>query len=170
MRNILPEERIEDKIYFIRGRKVMLDHDLAILYKVSTKVLVQAVKRKIDRFPTDFMFQLNKQENQILRSQFVTSSWGGRRYLPFAFAEQGVAMLSSVINSKRAIQVNIQIMRIFTKLRKILTSHSELMRKIDTLEKKYDQQFRVVFDAIKALVSVPETKKISIGFLRDRGK
>ena len=170
MRNILPEERIEDKIHLIRGHKVMLDHDLAILYKVSTKVLVQAVKRKIDRFPIDFMFQLSKQENQILRSQFVTSRWGGRRYLPFAFTEQGVAMLSSVINSKRAILVNIQIMRIFTKLRKILASHSELMRKIDALEKKYDQNFKVVFDAIKALVTVPETKKINIGFLKDRDK
>ena len=168
MVGLVPSERIESKIYIIRGQKVMLDSDLAELYDVKTKVLLQAVKRNADRFPNDFMFQLSEQEYKILRSQFVTSNWGGRRYLPFAFTEQGVAMLSSILKSKRAIHVNIQIMRTFTKLRQVLVTHEGLKRKIEALERKYDQQFRVVFDAIKALVEPNEAKKGKIGFMRKK--
>jgi phage regulator Rha-like protein len=166
MSNIIPEERIERVIYLIRGQKVMLDRDLANLYGVETKVLIQAVKRNIDRFPYDFMFRLNKGESKILRSQFVTSSWGGRRYMPFVFTEQGVAMLSSVLKSKRAVQVNIQIMRTFTKLRQILSSHKEILRKIEAMEKKYDGQFKIVFDAIKQLIKPTDKSDKKIGFLR----
>lgn len=161
----VPAEMIEDKIYFIRGEKVMLDADLAKLYGVETKVLLQAVKRNIVRFPPDFMFQLTNQEVVILRSQFVTSSkWGGRRYPPYAFSEQGVAMLSSVLNSPRAIKVNIEIIRTFARLRQMLSSNAELSRRLNDLEKKYDAQFRVVFDAIRSLMTPPEPKKRKIGF------
>jgi len=170
MNEIIPHELIEKKIYLIRGQKVMLDADLAELYDVQTKVFLQAVKRNIDRFPDDFMFQLTKEEFTNLRSQFVTSSWGGRRYLPYAFTEQGVAMLSSVLNSKRAIHVNIQIMRTFTKIREMLASNADLSRRLDELEKKYDAQFRVVFDAIRQLMSPVETKEKRIGFLREKEK
>ena len=149
----------------------MLDADLATLYGVETKVLVQAVKRNIDRFPADFMFQLTKQEFDDLRSQTVTSSWGGRRYPPYAFTEQGVSMLSSVLRSKRAIQVNIEIMRAFVQLRRILASHADLARKLSALEKKYDAQFKVVFDAIRGLMAPPEPKKKrEIGFSPSRDK
>jgi hypothetical protein len=137
----------------------MLDSDLAELYGVATKVLIQAVKRNIDRFPDDFMFQLTKQELGNLRSQFVTSSWGGRRYPPYAFTEQGVAMLSSVLRSDRAIHVNIEIMRAFVRLRQMLASNVELSRKLAALEKKYDAQFKVVFDAIRELMTPPAPKK-----------
>jgi phage regulator Rha-like protein len=148
----------------------MLDADLAALYGVETKQLVRAIKRNISRFPPDFMFQLSKDDFENLRCHFGTSSqWGGRRYPPYAFTEQGVAMLSSVLKSKRAIQVNIEIMRTFVRLRRILASHAELARKLDVLEKKYDAQFRVVFDAIRQLSSPPEsepeTPKKRIGFL-----
>ncbi len=143
----------------------MIDHDLAALYGVETKVLIQAVKRNLERFPEDFMFLLTEKEFKILRSQFVTSSWGGRRYIPYVFTEQGVAMLSSVLRSKRAIQVNIQIMRTFTKLKSLLATHKDLQRKIEEMEKKYDQQFRVVFDAIRALITPPAPKRKKIGFL-----
>lgn len=173
-KTLVSEELIENKIYFIRGKKVMFDKDLAILYGVSTKVLNQSVKRNADRFPEDFMFQLDRKEADIfLRSQIVTSKKGGRRYVPYAFTEQGVAMLSSVLKSKRAIQVNIQIMRIFTKIRKMIISNRELRIKIEQMEKKYDDQFKVVFEAIKKILvtSVKEiykpTKKI--GF-RERSK
>src|SRR4030042_6237664 len=120
---IIPQEIIENKILFIRGKKVMLDKDLAMLYGVETKVLNQAIKRNITRFPEDFMFQLTSEEFQNLRSQIVTSSWGGQRYFPYAFTENGVAMLSSVLNSERAVDVNIQIMRTFTRLREMLLTH-----------------------------------------------
>ena len=152
----------------------MLDTDLARLYGVSAKRLNEAVRRNRDRFPDDFIFQLAGEEfgdltRQIdalnLRSQFATSSWGGRRYLPYAFIEQGVAMLSSVLRSKRAIQVNVEIMRAFVRLRRLLASNQELARKFETLEKKYDAQFRVVFDAIRRLMTPPEPKKRNIGFL-----
>lgn len=156
---VIPLERIESHILLIRGHKVMLDADLAALYEVETKVLTQAVKRNIGRFPADFMFQLTKQEFNNLRSQFVTSSWGGRRYPPYAFTEQGVAMLSSVLNSERAVRVNIEIMRAFVRLRQMLTSNVDLARKLAVLEKKYDAQFRVVFDAIRELMVPPEPKK-----------
>ena len=166
MNKLIPLEIIENKIYLIRGKKVMLDKDLANLYAVKTKVLLQTMKRNIDRFPHDFMFQLNKKEAGILRSQIVTSSWGGRRYLPFAFTEQGVAMLSSILRSKRAIQVNIQIMRTFVKLRRMVSSHRRILKKIEAMESKYDKQFRIVFDAIKALIEQPYEKSKKIGFLR----
>jgi hypothetical protein len=165
---IVPLEIIENRIYLIRGHKVMIDRDLAELYGVGTKVLVQAVKRNSDRFPPDFMFQLSQDESGILRSQTVTSRWGGRRYLPYVFTEQGVAMLSSVLNSDRAIQVNIAIMRTFVKLREMMASHKDLARKLDELEEKYDTQFRVVFDAIRQLMASPAAaKKRKIGFGRD---
>src|SRR4030066_679990 len=170
MKAIIPVEMIEKKILLIRGEKVMLDADLAVLYGVETKMLVRAVKRNVDRFPSDFMIQLNKEEFENLRFQFGTSSrWGGRRYLPYAFTEQGVAMLSSVLNSDRAIKVNIEIMRAFVSLRQLLASNAELARKLDALEKKYDHQFKVVFDAIKQLMTPPDTKKKNkIGFRRDK--
>ncbi len=158
------KERIERRILLVRGEKVMLDADLAGLYRVSTKALVQAVKRNRDRFPEDFMIQLRADELENLRSQIVTSSagrWGGRRYPPYAFTEQGVAMLSSVLRSANAIRVNIEIMRAFVRLRHILRSHAELARKIDALEKKYDARFRIVFDAIRELMQPPRPR---IGF------
>ena len=171
MKALIPVEMIEKKILLIRGEKVMLDADIAELYGVETKMLVRAVKRNIDRFPSDFMIQLNRKEFENLRFQFGTSSrWGGRRYLPYAFTEQGVAMLSSVLNSERAVKVNIEIMRAFVRLRQMLASNAELARKLDALEKKYDHQFKVVFDAIKQLMIPPDTKKKSkIGFRRDKG-
>ena len=153
-KSIIPQERIEKSILLIRGHKVMLDSDLAELYDVTTKVLVQAVKRNIERFPEDFMFQLTREEFDNLRSQIVTSSWGGRRYPPYAFSEQGIAMLSGVLKSKRAIHVNIEIMRAFVKLREMLASHKDLARKLNTLERKYDTQFRVVFDGIREIYPV----------------
>jgi hypothetical protein len=160
--------KITDKIYRIRGHKVMLDRDLAELYDVETKVLKQAVKRNVERFPEDFMFKLKKTEFDNLRSQIVTSSWGGTRYLPIAFTEQGVAMLSSVLRSKRAIQVNIQIMRAFTQLRKMLFTHKDLRRKIEAMEKKYDEQFQIVFEAIKLLFEEDEKPKKKIGYIKER--
>ena len=156
---LIPRERISQAILLLRGQKVMLDADLAVLYGVETKTLVQAVKRNIERFPEDFMFQLTKQEFDNLRSQSVTSSWGGRRYPPYAFTEQGVAMLSSVLRSERAVQVNIEIMRAFVSLRQMLVTNTALARKLATLEKKYDAQFKVVFDAIRELMKPPEPKK-----------
>jgi len=161
----IPIERIERAIFLIRGQKVMLDADLAALYEVETKALVQAVKRNIERFPEDFMFQLSSQEFANLRSQIVTSSWGGRRTSPYAFTEQGVAMLSSVLRSKRAVQVNVEIMRTFVRLREMLASHKDLAHKLEALEKKYDAQFKAVFDAIRQLMIPPEPpKRGRIGF------
>ena len=163
---LVPPERIERSILLIRGQKVMLSADLAELYQVEPRVLVQAVKRNIARFPEDFMFQLTEKEFSNLKSQFVISSWGGlRRARPYAFTEQGVAMLSSVLRSKRAIQVNIEIMRAFVRLRRMLASHADLARKLEALEKKYDAQFKVVFEAIRELMKPLETKKRPIGFL-----
>lgn len=160
----IPAERIEQSILLIRGHKVMLDADLAALYGVETGALVRAVKRNIERFPPHFMFQLSKEEFEILRSQTGISRWGGRRYLPYAFTEQGVAMLSSVLRSKQAIQVNIAIMDTFVRLRRMLSSHKELARKLAALEKKYDAQFKIVFDAIRQLMTPPDTKRRQIGF------
>jgi len=163
--SVVPVERIEKRIFFLRGQKVMLSPDLAELYQVKPRVLVQAVKRNIDRFPKDFMFQLSKDEFANLKSQIVTSSWGGlRRATPYAFTEQGVAMLSSVLRSKRAIQVNIEIMRVFVRLRQMLASNAELARKLQLLEKKYDVRFRVVFEAIRQMMKPPEPKRHPIGF------
>jgi len=164
-KSLIPVDRIEKAILLIREQKVILDADLAELYGVETKMLVRAVKRNINRFPTDFMFQLSKEEFDNLRFHFGTSSdWGGRRYPPYAFTEQGVAMLSSVLRSQRAIQVNIEIMRAFIRLRKMLASHVELARKLDALEKKYDAQFKQVFEAIRRLMAAPEPKRRPIGF------
>jgi hypothetical protein len=162
----VPMERIQKTIYLVRGQKVMLDRDLAVLYQVPTKVLKQAVKRHADRFPADFMFALDRGEFMNWRSQFVTSNSDrmGLRHAPMAFTEQGVAMLCSVLNSPRAIQVNIAIMRAFVQLRAILATHADLARKLEELEKKYDAQFRVVFDAIRQLMTPPDPPRKKIGF------
>lgn len=160
-----PVERIERTILLIRGEKVLLSQQLAELYGVPVRILNQAVKRNQDRFPGDFMFQLTRNEFLNLKSRFVTSSWGGlRRALPYAFTEQGVAMLSSVLHSERAVRANIEIMRAFVRLRQMLASNAELARKLEVLEKKYDRQFKVVFDAIRQLMSPPEAKRREIGF------
>jgi hypothetical protein len=163
-KSIIPEERIERTILYIRGHKVMLDKDLAELYSITTSNLNKAVSRNIDRFPDDFMFRLSEEEFKNLKFQFGTSSWGGTRKLPRAFTEQGVAMLSSVLHSKRAIQVNVEIMRTFVRIRQMLTSNAELARKLAALEKKYDAQFKVVFDAIRSLMTPPEKPKKRIGY------
>lgn len=170
MDGVVLQKLIEQKIFFIRGQKVMLDKDLADLYHVKPRRLREQVKRNIERFPEDFMFQLNESEVDLMVSQNATPSrkyLGG--YLPYAFAEQGVAMLSSVLRSGRAVQVNIQIMRAFIKLRKILSTHKELLKKIEEMEKKYDSQFRIVFEAIKELMEPPkkEERRI-IGFRLNR--
>ena len=160
-------EHIESHILLVRGQKVMLDTDLAELYEVDAKVLNQAVKRNLDRFPRDFMFQLTAEETARLRSQFVTLKTGRgqhRKYLPYCFTEQGVAMLSSVLRSKRAVMVNIEIMRAFVRLRQILGAHADLARKLEALERKYDSQFKVVFDAIRELMTPPPAKRRPIGF------
>ena len=163
---LLPQETIESKIFFLRGKRVMLDRDLAILYGVETRALNQAVRRNMRRFPEDFMFQLTKEEMESWKSQIVISNREkmGLRRRPYAFTEQGVAMLSSVLNSDRAIQVNIQIMRTFTKLREMLMAHKDLKRKIEDMEKKYDYQFKIVFDTIKQLLEPPTEPKSKIGF------
>jgi len=166
VKDLVLAERIENRIYFIRGQKVMVDKDLAELYGVPTKVLNQSVKRNIKRFPEDFMFQLTLNEKTELVTncdQFKTLKHSTVN--PYAFTEQGVAMLSSVLNSERAIYVNIQIMRTFMKLKLLLATHKDLQRKIEEMEKKYDQKFRVVFDAIRALITLPEPKRKKIGFL-----
>ena len=173
MKDLIPREVVERKIYLIRGHRVMLDKDLASLYGVETKNLNLQVKRNIRRFPEDFMFQLSKEEN--LRLQIATSSYGGRRYLPYVFTEQGVAMLSSVINSERAIMVNIAIMRAFVRLREILLTHKDLAAKIEALELKHknhdmkfsehDEHIASIFEAIKRLMEPPPApSKPKIGF------
>jgi len=165
---LIPIERIEKSILLIRKQKVMLDSDLAELYGVETKELNKAVKRNLDRFPSDFMFQLSDKEFENLRYQYGTSSsWGGRRYPPYAFTEQGVAMLSSVLQSKRAVEVNIQIMRAFVQLRKMIASNAKLAQKMDHLEKRigsHDVQIKAVFEAIKQLMEPPKKKGKPIGF------
>jgi phage regulator Rha-like protein len=168
---IIPVEMIERKIYLIRGHKVMLDNDLAELYGVETKRLNEQVRRNLKRFPDDFMFQLTEEESESLRSHFATLKSGRgkhRKYSPYAFTEQGVAMLSSVLNSDRSIEVNVQIMRAFVKLREMLSSHKDLARKLADMEKKYDAQFKVVFDAIRQLMSPSVPKKGKIGFRREK--
>lgn len=192
---LIPAELIKQSILLIRGQKVMLDETLAQLYGVETKVLNQAVKRNRDRFPRDFMFRLNKEEWDILRyhfeiskpeflrSQIVTSKTeslrsqiatsklkgGGRRYTPYVFTEQGVAMLSSVLRSERAVKVNIEIMRTFVHLRQMLISHEQLSRKLESLEKKYDKRFKIIFDVLRELMKPPEIKPKPMGF-QDRGR
>jgi hypothetical protein len=181
---IVPKpENVAQLVFFIRGEKVMFDADLAMLYGVTTKALNQAVKRNPQRFPSDFMFQLTKTEHENMRSQIVTTSErkgllrsqivtsnprGGARYLPYAFTEQGVAMLSSVLRSSRAVEVNIAIMRTFVQLRRLMDSNADLARKIEGLEKKYDEKFALVFAAIKQLVTpAPTAPKRQIGFRRE---
>jgi len=185
--SMIPAETIQKAIYLLRGQNVILDRDLAAMYGVPTKALKQAVKRNALRFPPDFMFVLSREEFTAWRSQFVTSNVdraeflrsqsvtsktdlrGGTQYPPMAFTEQGVAMLSSVLNSERAIQVNIAIMRTFTQMRQMIASHTEFARKLADLEKKYDAQFRVVFDAIRQLMTPPEKPRGRIGFkVRER--
>ena len=170
-KEILPVESITSRIYLIRNEKVLLDSNLAELYGVETKRLIQAVKRNINRFPTDFMFHLTTQEFELLRSQIVTSNKGGRRYNPYVFTEQGVAMLSSVLNSERAINVNIAIMRAFVKMRKFMQSTDELARKLRALEKETSKKFadqqeqiQLIFAAIKQLMTDKESPKRKIGF------
>jgi hypothetical protein len=158
-------ERIVSSIFRIRGQNVMLDRDLAGLYEVEVRVLKQAVRRNRKRFPTDFMLELTKGEERSLRSQFVILEKGKySKYLPFAFTEQGVAMLSSVLNSERAIEVNIEIMRAFVRLRQMLSAHKELERRIDALEQRYDGQFKVVFEAIRQLMKTESVPRKRIGF------
>jgi hypothetical protein len=169
----LPDESIEDTILLIREQRVILDHDLARLYGVATKVLNQAVKRNLDRFPQDFMFQLTKAEAQEWerlkrsRSQIVTlnkTRGTNIKYQPYAFTEHGILMLSSVLNSSRAVQVNIQIMRTFVRLREILASNEKLIKRLDKLEERYDAKFKVVFSAIRQVMSPPAVNRNPIGF------
>ena len=171
---LIPAERIAQAILLLRGHKVLLDADLALLYEVETKVLLQAVKRNLERFPADFMFQLSDQEFDHLRSQFVTSSWGGRRYAPYAFTEQGVAMLSTVLRSPKAIAVNIEIMRAFVRLREVLSSNKDLAAKLTALEHKldsHDQAIVGILNAIRELMRPPEPqKKRPIGFVTGEEK
>ena len=163
--SIIPMERIERSILLIRGEKVMLDSDLAELYGVETKALNQAVKRNASRFPADFMFELTAEEWESLRSQSVTLKRGEhRKYLPYAFTEHGALMLANVLNSERAAQTSVQVVSAFVKLRQMLASNAELARKLAALEQKYDAQFKVVFDAIRQLMSPPEKPRREIGF------
>ena len=162
---LIPVERIERTILRLRGHNVMLDADLAAMYGVETRELVRAVGRNPGRFPADFMFRLTRLEFEDLRSQFgISSSWGGRRHLPYAFTEQGVAMLSSVLRSRRAVRVNIEIMRAFVRLRRMLQPNAELAKKLDALETKYDAQFKVVFQAIRDLMMPAPALRKRIGF------
>ena len=156
---------IEKHIFIVRKQKVMLDSDLALIYGVETKSLNQAVKRNLNRFPDDFMFQLSEIEGESLRSQFVTSNKtrGGRRYLPYVFTEHGALMLGNILNSETAIETSIQVVRSFMRLREMVISHSELSKKLSSLETKYDSQFKVVFDAIQKLMVEPEVPQKKIG-------
>jgi phage regulator Rha-like protein len=164
MSKVVPIEAIVSKIYMIRGLKVMLDRDLAELYGVETKQLKRAVRRNIDRFPSDFMFDLTRDEFTNLRSHIGTSSWGGERYVPMAFTEQGVAMLSSVLNSKRAIQVNIQRIRTFTKLRHALLDNENLRKGLEELKQITDERFQIVFETLDQLINIENKPKKKIGF------
>lgn len=171
----ITDEKIIDKIYLIRGKKIMIDSDLAELYDVETKVLNQAVKRNINRFPEDFMFRLSTEEYNSLKSQIVTSNQrGGRRYLPLVFTEQGVAMLSSVLKSETAIYVNIQIIRVFTRMRELLLSNKEILLKLEKIEKKllkqnavqqkHEEEIQSVFEVLKELINTPQTPRKRIGY------
>jgi ORF6N domain-containing protein len=175
---IVPEEVVISKIYYIRGHKVMLDEDLAELYKVETKQLKRQVRRNIDRFPDDFMFELIPEEFENLRSQIGTSSWGGVRYMPMVFTEQGVAMLSSVLNSPTAIKVNIQIIRVFTRMmREMLLTHKDILVKLEQIEKtllqhdsrmdRHEDQIQLIFGALKQLLNPPTEPRPRIGFRRN---
>jgi hypothetical protein len=167
----IAEETIIEKIYLVRGIKVMLDKDLAEMYGVEVKVLNQSVKRNITRFPQDFMFQLSIEEWKNLKSQFVTSSYGGIRKLPYAFTEQGVAMLSSVLRSERAIQVNIQIIRVYTRMKQILFDNKDLWLKIEQIEQaliKKDEEVKAIFNILKELLMQEQKPRNEIGFLANR--
>ena len=166
----IPAELIQSKVHLIRYEKVLLDRDLAVLYEVETRVLKQAVRRNIDRFPEDFMFKLSDEEFQNLKNQIGTSSWGGTRYVPMAFTEQGVAMLSSVLKSKQAVEVNIQIMRVFVKMRKWSENYADLLYKIEELESHNDDQDQTIahiYDLLKQLIIQEESDKPKIGFKTD---
>ena len=168
---LVPVERIEAVIHVFRGERVMLDSDIAVLYGVETRIVGRAVARHPERFPTDFMFQLTNEEFRRLRSQFgISNTRGGRRYLPYVFTEHGVAMLSSVLNSPRAIEVNIEIMRAFVRLRHATTSTEALSRRVDALEQQYDGQFQMVFEAIDQLMAPPphQPEKRKLGFREDQ--
>ncbi len=166
--SLIPIERIERTILLIRNQRVIMDADIAELYGVSTKRLNEQVKRNIDRFPEDFMFQLTQDEYDDLRSQFATSSsWGGRRYPPYVFTEHGAVMPANVLKSEVAINVSIQVVRAFVRLRGMLAAHEELSRKLDEMERKYNARFKVVFDAIRKLMVIPESKQRKIGFKKD---
>jgi ORF6N domain len=168
------EEKVINKIYLIRDKKVMLDFDLAEMYAVETRQLKRQVKRNAERFPGDFMFELTKKEFENLRRQFGTSSWGGTRYMPMAFTEQGVAMLSSVLNSPTAIEVNIQIIRVFSKMRELLLTNKDILLKLEQVEKKmiqqdgkmnqYDTNIQLIFEALKKLLNPPQEPRLRIGF------
>jgi hypothetical protein len=168
--SLIPSELVERSILVIRGENVLLDADLAKMYGVETRALTQAVKRNLDRFPDDFMFQLSVEEFDQLRQHFgAASQWGGRRYAPYAFTEQGVAMLSTVLRSDRAVRVNVEIIRIFVRLRRMLATHEDLARRLKALETRYDSQFQIVFDAIRQLIQPPakRSKPGRIGFARE---
>ncbi|MCB4790308.1 MAG: ORF6N domain-containing protein [Elusimicrobia bacterium] len=170
MTDLIPQEKIENKIFLIRGKRVMLDKDMAELYRVKTSQLTRQVRRNIDRFPEDFMFQLNEEEFENLKCHFGTSSWGGTRKLPYAFTENGVAMLSSVLTSRTAVRVNIQIMRTFTKIREFLLTHKELAQKLSQLERKYerhDEQIHAIFDQIREFITFKEKPRKQIGFKKE---
>ena len=167
---LLPDEKVINKIYVIRGKKVMLDRDLAEMYGVETKMFNRQVKRNIERFPEDFMFQLTSEEFENLRYQFGTSSWGGSRYLPYAFTEQGVSMLSGVLNSAIAIQVHIQIIRVFTKMKELLLTHKDILLKLEKMEKdvkENKEDIAMIFKAVKQLINPPSTPRKRIGFRPD---
>lgn len=167
---LIPIERIENKIYQIRGQKVVIDSDLAQIYGVTTKRFNEQVKRNANRFPEDFMFQLTAEEDENLRSQIATSkkTRGGRRYLPYVFTEHGALMAANVLSSDRAVEASVQVVRAFVKLRQMLTDNAELARKVEALEKKYDTQFKVVFDAIRKLMMPPDAPKGKIGFVGEK--
>ncbi len=166
---MIPDELVISKIYLIRGQKVMLDRDLAELYGVETKQLKRQVKRNQDRFPEDFMFELSQEELNNLRSQIGTSSWGGTRYTPFAFSEQGVSMLSGVLNSETAIRVHIQIIRVFAKMRELLLTHKDILLQLEKIEKKlsgYDEDIQLIFQYLKQLLNPPQPPRNRVGFRR----
>ncbi len=170
---IIPDEVINNRIYLIRGHKIMIDKDLADLYKIETKQLKRQVRRNMERFPEDFMFELNEVEAEILRSQIGTSSWGGTRYVPMAFTEQGVAMLSSVVNSAEAIRVNIQIIRVFTKIRQFFTENLTTKLEIEAIKKKiqnHDKNIELVFSYLDELMDKKEVvqERVRIGFKNDK--
>jgi hypothetical protein len=168
--SLIPVEIIERRILLLRGQKVMLDKHLAELYGVQTRDINKAVNRNIDRFPKDFMFQVSNKEFKNLMFHFGTSSWGGTRKRPRVFTEHGILMLSSVLRSKRAVQANIVIMRTFVRLRKMLSSNEALSRKLKELERKYDEQFQIVFDAIRQILTPPEKPKRPFGFVIEEPK